>query len=69
MFSTFYVITQAAREQAVRREALSHSMAVNHRVDAVQAQVTILSAQIDALKRAVPVGSTTNTLPVAQPAK
>lgn len=71
MFSTFFVVSQTAREEAVRNEALTHSIAVSHRVDALQAQVAILSAQLSALSPSAPLSptSTANTLPAAKPAK
>ena len=71
MFSTFYVITQVDREQMVRREAVAASAVVNRRVDALQAQVSILSAQVNALTPVAPLNtsSTVNTLPTAKPAK
>lgn len=70
MFSTFFVISQTARERMVRQEASDNSNQVLMKVNALQSQVNLLSARVSALAgtAAPTTTSTTTTLPVAQPA-
>lgn len=70
VFATFFVVSQTAREQMVRREALENSQHVLTRVDALQVQVNVLSGQVAALSGMPETStSTSTTLPTAQDAR
>ncbi len=69
VFSTFFVISQTARDENLRQEAWQANIALEQRLDALQSQVNTLSARV-ALQQeqpriAVPT-STTSTLPSAR---
>lgn len=65
VFATFFVVSQTAREQMVRQEALENSQHVLMRVDALQVQVNVLSGQVAALS-GMPETVTSSTLPSAE---
>lgn len=69
-FSTFYVVSQAARDQAIRQEAVENAMMLEQRVNALQSQVNTLSERVSlqqaALDRLAP---STSTLPTSRPAQ
>ncbi len=68
VFSTFFVISQTAREETLRRETWNANAALEQRLNALQTQVNALSARV-ALQQeqsiAIPT-STTSTLPSAR---
>lgn len=67
VFSTFFVISQTAREETLRRETWDANTALEDRLDALQTQVNALSARV-ALQQEQPIAiptSTTSTLPNA----
>lgn len=70
-FSTFYVVSQTANEQAMRRESSQAIGELTARVNGLQTQVNTLSAQVSlqqaALERLSP--SSTSTLPTSRPAQ
>ncbi len=69
-FSTFYVVSQAARDQAIREEAVENALILEQRVNALQTQVNTLSERLSlqqaALDRLAP---STSTLPTTRPAQ
>lgn len=71
-FSTFYVISQTAREQAIRQEAGEYIDSLANRVDGLQSQVNTLSAQVSIQQATIErlEGATsTATLPSSRPAQ
>ncbi|MBP7006143.1 hypothetical protein KBB27_03410 [Patescibacteria group bacterium] len=65
VFSTFYVISQSAREQTMRSEVYSATVGLEQRINVLQTQVNTLNAQVSSLQPK-PVAVPTSTLPTAQ---
>ncbi len=69
VFSTFFVISQTAREETLRKEAWEANAALVQRLDALQTQVNTLSARVALQQEQPPIAvptSTTSTLPNAR---
>ena len=69
VFSTFFVISQTAREEALRRETWTANATLEQRLDALQTQVNTLSARVALQQEQPPIAiptSTTSTLPSAR---
>ena len=64
-FSTFYVISESAREVRMQRDVLEITSALQERVDLLQTQVNRLSAQ-NAVHQALLEQMTTGTVPRVQ---
>lgn len=69
-FSTFYVVSQAARDQAIRQEAAENAIILEQRVNALQSQLNTLSERVSLQQAALDrLSSTTSTLPSPRPAQ
>lgn len=64
VFSTFYVISQSAREQTMQDEVYRATAGLEQRIDTLQTQVNTLNAQVAGLQPK-PVAVPTSTLPSA----
>ncbi len=68
-FSTFYVVSQAARDQAIREEANENAVILEQRVNALQSQVNVLSERVSLQQAALDRLAPTTTLPTSRPAQ
>lgn len=69
-FSTFYVVSQTARDQAIRQEAAQNVMVLEQRVNALQTQVNALSERVSLQQAALDrLSPSTSTLPSSRPAQ
>lgn len=68
VFSTFFVISQTSRDEALRQEAWEANVALEQRLGALQTQVNSLSARVALQQEQPPIAiptSTTSMLPNA----